>query len=324
MRKLDRAKVEWILREKRNGAKNRTIAEAMGVSVRWVQKLQGRYGRAQEISYPLPMGRRVSGLPGRREHSAVLSAADGEYSGARTLERVIEKQAGLHIPHNTLHKVMLDSGLASEEPGKKQRRKWVRYERKHSNSMWHTDYKQLDDGRWFVSYMDDASRFITGYGVFESATTENAIRVLEEAIKNHGSPASILTDHGSQFYSNEANARRRGESGYEKKLVELGIKHILARIRHPQTNGKIERMHGELQRKLPRFRSVTEPTGAGCPVNGREIETDPVARFVRWYNHDRPHESLNWDVLETPAQAFVRKMNYKARGAQEAPEASSL
>ena len=38
----------------------------------------------------------------------------------------------------------------------------MRYERKHANIMWHTDYKGLDDGNWFMSYLNDASRFITG------------------------------------------------------------------------------------------------------------------------------------------------------------------
>ena len=54
-----------------------------------------------------------------------------------------------------------------------------------------SDYKQLDDKRWFIAYMDDASRFITGFGVFEHATGYNAIAVLQEAISNHGRPASI-------------------------------------------------------------------------------------------------------------------------------------
>ena len=76
---------------------------------------------------------------------------------------------------------MKSNGLASDEPKKKGRRKWVRYEREHSNSMWHTDYKQLDDGRWFIAYQDDASRFVTGYGVFDNATTKNALAVLREA-----------------------------------------------------------------------------------------------------------------------------------------------
>ena len=29
---------------------------------------------------------------------------------------------------------------------------------------------------------------------------------------------------------------------------------------------------------------------------------------MRWYNHNRPHMSLDWDDPETPVQAFARKM----------------
>ena len=128
---------------------------------------------------------------------------------------------------------MVENGLASKERKKKQRRKWVRYERTYSNSMRHTDYKQLDDGRWFLCYEDDASRFVTGWGVFKEATTKNALKVLDQAITSHGKPAPIPTDHGSQFYANESEVKKKGYSEYEKTLVELGIKHILARVAHP-------------------------------------------------------------------------------------------
>ena len=69
--------------------------------------------------------------------------------------------------------------------------------------------------------------------MLKEATTENAIIVLEGAIKRYGKPASIMTDHSSQFYANEAEARKRGESAHEK-MVELDIKQILAGVRHPQ------------------------------------------------------------------------------------------
>ena len=65
-------------------------------------------------------------------------------------------------------------------------------------------------------------------------------------------------------------------------------------MRHPQTNGKLERLHGEIQRKLPKFEAAVMRT------------SEPTGLFMKWYNHDRPHMSLNWDELETPAQAFER------------------
>ena len=142
--------------------------------------------------------------------------------------------------------MMRDNGLASREPKKERRRKWVRYERTYSNSVWHTDYKQLDDGRRFIAYQDDASRLIVGHGVFAEATAEHAVDVLKEAIMRHGKPASILTDHDIRFYANAEEYKRNGAAKFEQELVSTGIHHILARVRHPQTNG-------ELQRKLHPF-----------------------------------------------------------------------
>ena len=192
--------------------------------------------------------------------------------------------------------VLRDEDLAARQPNKSKRRKWIRFERTYSNSMWHTDYKLLDDGRWFLCYEDDASRFVTAYGTFERATTENALAVLDEAIRNHGKPASIMTDRGSQFYATASEAKKKGASEFEKKMAELGIKQILAGVRHPQTNGKLERLHGEIQRKLPEFEAIMMR------------KSDPVDLFMQWYNYDRPHMSLGSDGEETPAQAFVRKM----------------
>jgi len=47
-----------------------------------------------------------------------------------------------------------------------------------------------------------------------------------------------------------------------------------------------------------------------CRVGGpfhTEGRVDPVERFIRWYNNDRPHRSLDFENMETPAHAFVRK-----------------
>ena len=202
----------------------------------------------------------------------------------------------MNIPYNRIRRILRDEDLASEQPKKSKRRKWIRFERTYSNSMRHTDYKQLDNGRWFLCYEDDASRFVTGYGVLEHATTENALTVPENAIRNHGKPASIMTDRGSQFYANASGAKKKEVSESEKRLASLEIRQILADVRHPQTNDKLERLHGELQRKLPELEAIMVR------------KSDPVDLFMRWYNHERPHMSLGRSGEKTPAEAFVRKV----------------
>ena len=324
--KLDEEQVRWMMRQKANGQMgNAEIAESMGVSDRWVRKLWSRYRftRPEDIAWPPQMGRPVEGLPGRREHSAVLSCCSQGRRMAVRLETMVERSIGIHISHHIIHDILKDEELAENQPAKARQRKWVRYERRYSNSLWHTDYKQLPDGKWFVSFQDDASRLIVGFGVFGEATGDHAIRVLEGAIKRYGKPAQVLTDHGSQFYANEKENARRGMATFETRLLELGIKHVMARIRHPQTNGKLERFHLEIERHLKSFedesasntvRNVRPGDRVGGPFHAAGM-ADPVARLVDWYNN-LPHMSL-MDGKETPAEAYVRKQAPKDITAEE-------
>ncbi len=259
----------------------------MGISERWVQKLWFRYrstGNMPELKKP---GRPRIGISD--EERIIVKKIFTLYRvGACLLEGIVMLTHGIHIPHNRIHKIMKQEGIAVDEPHKRNRRKWIRYERTYSNSLWHADWKQLKDGRWLICYMDDASRFILAYGVFQEATSKRAVEILDKAIKNYGKPAAILSDRGTQFYATESEYREKGITEFEEYLIRNGIRHILARVSHPQTNGKLERFYGEVERKFHLFRDIDE--------------------LIDWYNNIRPHMSLNLDVLETPSKAYARKM----------------
>jgi len=47
---------------------------------------------------------------------------------------LIERDYGIHIPHNTIY-ILLNHNLVEENMNKKKRRKWVRFERTHSMAM---------------------------------------------------------------------------------------------------------------------------------------------------------------------------------------------
>lgn len=218
-----------------------------------------------------------------------------------------------NIPYQIIDTVMAESDNSAHES---EQREWVKHERKYSNSMWHVGYKQLDDKKWLIVYQDDASRFIVGFGVFDEDTEDHALQVLKKAISMHGKPASVLTGHGSQFYASEKEAAAKGATKFEKELVALGIRHVLARANRTQTNGKLVRFYGELQRILPTF--IDESVGKTVRQSSQKSvghvgspfysagPTDPVTRLVHWHNYDRTHMSLG--KSETPAQAFARKM----------------
>lgn len=287
--KLDPVKVAWIVRQKEKGVlTSQTIADRMGVSEVWVKKLWRRYRTEGRVPELRKAGRRPSRGLTDGERDAILEARNEYKASAILLERIIDAVYGVHIPHNRIHGVLKSVGLARDEPRKQERRKWVRFERRYSNSMWHTDWTLIDGKGWLIAYLDDASRFVTGWGLFPEATSAHSVEVLKEAMERHGKPASILTDRGIQFYANESEEREKGATAFERYLVEEGIRQVLSRVMHPQTNGKVERFFRTVKEKLPEFEGVGE--------------------LVEWYNEVRPHMSLNLDVIETPHQAYARKM----------------
>ena len=112
MKKLDESKARWIIAQKRKGM-NARIAETM--CKRWVKKISARYSTidADKIVYPMPMGRPRDSMPGRREHSAVLTARRENHVGAVRLHRRIEESTGMNIPYNRIHRILRDEDLAS-------------------------------------------------------------------------------------------------------------------------------------------------------------------------------------------------------------------
>jgi putative transposase len=211
-----------------------------------------------------------------RTEELILESYHTHKLGPTHLEKKIEETHGIHIPHNRIYHVLLSHDLIEINMKKRKQRKWVRYERDHSMSMWQGDWKEFDiDGskKWIIAFIDDSSRLITCYGVFDSPTTENTIAVLTQGFREYGTSREILTDHGTQFVS--AWDRDLSHHSFKEFLDQHDVRHIVARVKHPQTNGKIERFYGEIERRIKRSSSIDE--------------------IVHWHNAIKPHMSLDYD-----------------------------
>ncbi|EQD28151.1 ISA0963-3 transposase, partial [mine drainage metagenome] len=71
------------------------------------------------------------------------------------------------IPHNKIHRILIEAGMTKSIGKKVKRKNWIRYERKYSNSLWHGDFTETPDGKQVIAYIDDASRKVIGYGKFD-------------------------------------------------------------------------------------------------------------------------------------------------------------
>jgi putative transposase len=238
-----------------------------------------------------PPGRRPVQIP--HEHLTKIAEYRLKYKvGAVMLERLLKVKEGIHIPHNTINTVLRSAGMIKPVKKRGKKRKYVRWERKHSLSLWQADWS-IFDGRWLIVFKDDASRLIVSWGVFDNATSENSVKVLKEGITKYGKPKAMLTGRDTQFYASNKKGKPSGMNYFQKFLNVNHIKHIKARVNHPQTCGKIERQFGEVKRRIFTYKDF-----------------DKIEDVVKWHNEVKPHLSLNVDKCETPIEAFERKMHY--------------
>jgi len=186
---------------------------------------------------------------------------------------------GFAVDHHKVYHVICESGL--NHPITEPRKTWgtKRFQRQHCNSLWQADFKLCSDDWWMISFQDDHSRFITGSLKVWNPTGENAILLLDRAVRRHGVPKQILTDQGTQF-----KPARGGKSEFEMHCSELEIEHITASVRRPTTIGKIEAFHKAYEAESHLFKEHWS--------------------FIRYYNYTRPHEALNY---LTPATIYLKQ-----------------
>ena len=203
--------------------------------------------------------------------------------GARKL-RVLLSREGVELPRSTIHRILLRHDLV--RPEDQQVLAPQRFEREQPNELWQMDFKGPRGWPQPVgplSVLDDHSRYLIALAANGSTQGEPVRQQLEEAFQRCGVPEGMLMDHGSPWWGHMAPS---GHTRLSLWLMRQGIGLHWSGIRHPQTQGKIERFHGSLQRTLQL----------------RGLQQQPLQDWLdhyRWeHNHVRPHEALG---MKTPA-----------------------
>ncbi len=292
IRLTDKA-IRYAVRQLEKGKDTKTVAEEINVTQRHVQRLWAEFNRTGSIHVQQPAGRPADLPPPDEETNMVLDVHGRKPEGVlRTAKRL--RKEGHDISYSRVYQIMKSNGLVIDSPAKSRKRKWVRYERLYSNAMWHTDWHVMKDPRMkdlnLITYLDDASRCVTGAALFKEATSENAVAVLRQAVGRFDVPATILSDNGSCFVGRGGRKRQTGTwtpTLFENELLDHNIGLINSRPYHPQTNGKLERFHRSIEEEIWHY--------------------DGLDDYVEYYNTDRLHFSLDIDNYETPLMAFRNK-----------------
>lgn len=287
MARLNKAKVRKIIKQRQYGLPSRVIARQLGFTKRRINQVWKYYkdtGKHLEIK---KSGKERYRFLTQQETDLILRLKEQQGCGSRLIGKILRRKYNKHMSHKLIHMVLLERDLAIPNKNKQKRRKpWIRYERKHSLSAVHMDWHPC---KWRNGYacvvLDDSSRKILAGCESERISGKQSMDLVKEVLDKYGNIRrirEIITDRGSEFYATmKKGAVMKGQSEFELFLEKEGIKHILCRYKHPQTNGKLEKWFGTYERHRKKFNTFEE--------------------FVNWYNEVRVHESLD---LETPERVF--------------------
>ena len=255
---------------------------------KWVE----RYSTSQPLT---DRSRRPHTSPSRTPEAVELLIlalrADNPGWGAKTIRDVLLTEGYRNIPcAKTVNNILNRYGCISPEESLK-RQPFTRFEKEMCNQMWQVDFKGeflMTDGRYCypLDILDDHSRFAIRIAPHLS-TANVAIPVFQGAFYEFGLPDSILSDNGAQFAG-----FKKGYTRFERWLMDLDILPIHGRIKHPQTQGKIERFHRTMKQELLNHTAIAN------------ID-DAKHKFAAWqekYNNIRPHEALG---MKRPSEVYT-------------------
>jgi len=292
------------------GRSAREVARAHGIGKSWIYELIGRYKQGGYEALE-PRSRRprsckhatqdevVQAILGLRERLAVEGHDCGPATIAYHLAEEIERE---RVPSvSTIWRILKREGLIVPQPQKKPRSSLVRFCAELPNEMWQTDitHWQLADGEHveIMNMIDDHSRLFLASHALGTVKAADVVEVFQEAANLHGLPASLLSDNGAVF----TGSYRKGKVLFETELERLGIEFKNSRPYHPQTCGKIERLHQTLKRYLAR----QSPAKTLAELQAQ------LDAFAHYYNTRRPHRALHG---ATPLQAYSARIKAKPKG----------
>jgi transposase InsO family protein len=294
--------VEAVVLERRSVSE---LARRHGVSRYWIYKLLKRF---HEGGLPAlePRSRRpktCTHQTGASVQAEILRLRQelseaGYDAGPQTIAHHLIGRAEPVPSVATIWRILKRHGLITPQPHKRPRCSFIRFEAKLPNETWQCDATawQLADGSpvEILNIEDDHSRLFANSSAFHTLKAGDVVDAFFAAADCYGLPASLLTDNAAVF----SGGSRRGKVPLELELERLGIEVKHSTPYHPQTCGKVERLHQTLKRFLAKQPPATS-------LAELQFQLDA---FRDYYNQRRPHRALG---KQTPLAVFDSRL--KAR-----------
>lgn len=284
-------RIRFVVAASRRDCSLEALCREFGISrptgYHWLR----RYREADSVSGMREHSRRPRHSPDKIPEATVdrivsLRLAYGW--GGRKLQPLLVGE-GISVSESTINRTIKRCGLT--EYHKVAGTATRRFVREHPNDLWQMDFKgdyPLSRGRCYpLSVIDDHSRFALGVYALTGQTGHAVHRCLVTTFERYGVPQAMLVDHGIPWWS----ANGHGLTWLAVALIKQGIQLCFSGLRHPQTQGKVERFHRTLSDSIRR---------RGRPETLSDWQRT-LDEFIGEYNHIRPHESLR---LEVPASCY--------------------
>jgi transposase InsO family protein len=245
---------------------------------KWLNRSRGDPGA--DLADRSRRPRRSPRRTGEGLEQRILHLRDSSGWGARKIRSFLERRhhrvPSITTVHNVLRRHDRIHPPAQAHPPPQS------FERRGPNELWQLDFKGPVEvarrRRHPLTVIDDHSRYLLVLQLCNDHTFRTTWQWLWEAFGEFGLPESLLSDNA--FGTTHQHPKTLSQ--FDCKLVRLGIRPLHGRPHHPQTQGKVERLNGTIQRELyPRARTDR--------LEHFEADAD---RWRRVYNNLRPHEAL--------------------------------
>ena len=283
-------RMQFVVEATQPGANRSAVCRHRGISRKTGYKWLRRYQTAGSLLGLAEQSRRPHQSPTRTPAAvtARVVALRHEHGWAGRKLRVLLAAEGIRVAPATIDRIIRREGLV--DPDEAHRPAPQRFARAAPNELWQMDFKgqyPLATGWCFpLSVLDDHSRYVVGLAALGGTAGGPVDTQLVRCFQAYGLPAAMLVDHGVPWW---APANGHGLTRLAVALIRQGIELIHSGVRHPQTQGKVERFHRTLARRLRQW---------GVPTTLAGFRQE-LARFRIEYNEVRPHEALG----DEPPQA---------------------
>lgn len=229
-----------------------------------------------------------------RKHTKADKRGKRRPPGLYRLHRILCNHHNFEHSVGAVYKALKRAGFYA--PAKRRRRrKYKRYEQPCPGANIQIDIMYLDDIAGTKGYqytaIDEHSRLLYAC-IYDEISAYNAVRFLRDALdffeKHHIKVQQVQTDHGIEFTFAMFPAVKK-EHPFERELRQEGIQRKLTPIGKPHLQGKVERAHRICEDEFHSMRFFRSP---------KDLRR-AFAAYLRYYNHQREHGSLQW---RSPAQ----------------------